>query len=44
MRYGDIVLDFDAKKDVLDENGVLIGRYGDINKALKAVRAFVMAL
>ena len=43
-RYGDIVLDFDAKKDVLDENGVLISRDGDINKALKAVRAFVMML
>lgn len=40
MRYGDMVLDFDAKKEGLDNNGNSLGKVGDIGKALEAVRIF----
>lgn len=40
MRYGDMVLDFDAKKELLDNHGNSLGKVGDIGKALEAVRIF----
>ncbi|MFT4302614.1 MAG: DUF927 domain-containing protein [Desulfovibrio sp.] len=40
MRYGDMVLDFDAKKELLDNDENSLGKVGDIDKALKAVRIF----
>ena len=41
MRYGDMVLDFDAKKERLDNYGNSLGKVGDIGKALEAVRTFI---
>ena len=41
MRYGDMVLDFDAKKELRDNNGNPLGKVGDIDKALEAVRTFL---
>lgn len=43
-RHGDMVLDFDAKKEVFDEYGNLLGKEGDIDKALEAVRGFIQIL
>lgn len=40
MRYGDLVLDFDAKKELLDNDGNPLGKVGDIAKALEGVRIF----
>ena len=40
MRYGDLVLDFDAKKELFDNDGNPLGKVGDIAKALEAVRIF----
>ncbi|MBB5142299.1 DUF927 domain-containing protein [Desulfovibrio intestinalis] len=40
MRYGDMVLDFDAKKELFDNDGISLGKVGDIGKALEAVRIF----
>ena len=44
MRYGDMVLDFDAKKERLDNYGNSLGKVGDIGKALEAVRTFIKIL
>ncbi len=40
MRYGDMVLDFDAKKELFDNDENSLGKVGDIDKALEAVRIF----
>ncbi|MCB6543243.1 DUF927 domain-containing protein [Desulfovibrio desulfuricans] len=40
MRYGDMVLDFDAKKELFDNDGNSLGKVGDIGKTLEAVRIF----
>jgi len=44
IRYGDMVLDFDAKKELRDNNGNSLGKVGDIGKALEAVRTFIKIL
>ncbi len=44
MRFGDMVLDFDAKKDVWDDYTGESKRVGDIPTALKAVRNFIAVL
>lgn len=44
IRYGDMVLDFDAKKERLDNYGNSLGKVGDIGKALEAVRTFIKIL
>ncbi len=44
IRYGDIVLDFDAKRIIKDEDGNVIGQEGDIFTAQMAMIVFVELL